>query len=425
MSKNHTKLGAHNLSPETLMMHHGYDPALSEGAVKCPKFQTSTFVFDSAQQGKDFFNYASGRVAPSHDGDEQSLIYTRFNNPVLEILEGRIAIWDGAEDCLVTGSGMSAIATTLLALSRPGDVVVYSEPVYGGTDTLINGILSQMNIKGVGFSAQDGIEGLRQAVHLAKDLGPISAVLLETPDNPLNTMIDIAECRSICNGLRNVNGERSKLIVDNTMCGPIFQQPLRHGADVCLYSLTKYIGGHSDVVGGSCSGDKALLSQIRGFRNIIGTTMDPNTAWLIMRSLETLKVRMEASSQSALKVIQYLNTHEKIKTVNHPSMLQEGSEQYNIYKKQCSGAASTFSFEIDGDEEKAFKVLDSMKIAMLAVSLGGTETLIQHPASMTHSSVSAERRAEIGIRDSLIRISIGLENPDDIIIDLDQALANI
>jgi methionine-gamma-lyase len=425
MSKSPTQIGNHTLSPETLMMHHGYDPALSEGAVKCPNFQTSTFVFESAQQGKDFFNYASGRVTPTHKGAEQSLIYSRFNNPALEILEGRIAIWDGAEDCLVTGSGMSAIATTLLALSGPGDVVVYSEPIYGGTDTLVNSILSQMNIKGVGFSGKDGIEGLQRAVIQAKQLGTVSLVLLETPDNPLNTMIDISECRKICDALKNKNGERTKLVVDNTMSGPIFQKPLQHGADICLYSLTKYIGGHSDVVGGSCSGDKTLLSKIRGFRNILGTTMDPNTAWLIMRSLETLKVRMEASSISALEVISYLKDHPKVIRVNHPSMLNKETEQYNIYKKQCSGAASTFSFEIFGDEASAFKMLDSMQIAMLAVSLGGTETLIQHPASMTHSSVPEHRRAEIGISDSLIRISVGLEDPKDIIIDLEQALAQI
>ncbi len=236
-------------------------------------------------------------------------------------------------------------------------------------------------------------------------------------------MIDIAACREICNELRNAEGERTTLIVDNTMFGPVFQQPLQHGADISLYSLTKYVGGHSDAVGGSCSGNKALIAKIRGFRNIIGTTMDPNTAWLMMRSLETLKIRMEASSRSAEYVVKFLDAHPKVKSVNHPSMLQEGSEQYAIFQKQCSGAASTFSFEIEGGEEEAFRVLDAMTIAMLAVSLGGTETLIQHPASMTHSSVSPERRAEIGISDSLIRLSVGLENPDDIIADLEQALA--
>lgn len=424
MSKT-THLGDQRLSPETQMMHYGYNPKLSEGAVKCPKFQTSTFAFNSAQDGKDFFNYASGRVPLPDGAAEPGLIYTRFNNPVLEILEGRIALWDEAEDCMVTGSGMAAISTTLLALSRPGEVVIYSEPVYGGTDTLINRIFSQMNIQGVGFATGDGVSGLMSAVEKAKELGPVSAILVETPDNPNNNLIDIEACRKVANGLSNSEGERTKLVVDNTMFGPIFQQPLKHGADICLYSLTKYIAGHSDVVGGSCSGNKGLINSIRGFRNILGTNMDVNTAWLILRSLETLKIRMEAEAASAAKVVEFLLHHKKVTRINYPGLLVEGDSQYSVYKKQCVGSGSTFSFEIDGDELAAFKVLDSMKIALLAVSLGGTETLIQHPASMTHSSVPSERRAEIGVYDSLIRISVGLENPLDIIADLDQALACI
>ena len=424
MPKN-THLGSKRLSPETQMMHYGYDPKLSEGAVKCPQFQTSTFVFNSAQEGKDFFNYASGRVELPENAPEPGLIYTRFNNPVLEILEGRIALWDRAEDCLVTGSGMAAISTTLLALTRPGEVVIYSEPVYGGTDTLINTIFAQMNIHGVGFSTSDGIKGLEAAVEQARLLGPISVIMVETPDNPNNNLIDLAACREIAEGLKNTAGERTLLLVDNTMFGPIFQQPLLHGADLCLYSLTKYIGGHSDVVGGSCSGNRDLITKIRGFRNIMGTNMDANTAWLIMRSLETLKVRMLAESESAEKVVAYLQEHPLVTKINYPGLLKPQDDQYEIYKKQCIGSGSTFSFEILGDETSAFCMLDSMKIAMLAVSLGGTETLIQHPASMTHSSVPAARRAEIGISDSLIRISIGLEDPEDIIADLNQALENM
>lgn len=420
-----THIGDQRLSPETQMMHYGYDPQLSEGAVKCPQFQTSTFVFKSAQDGKNFFNYASGRVAVPKDVSGSGLIYTRFNNPVLEILEGRIALWDEAEDCMVTGSGMAAISTTLLALSRPGEVVIYSEPIYGGTDTLINNILAQMNIKGVGFATHDGVNGLKAAVKKAKEIGPISVILVETPDNPINNLIDISACREIANELSNTTGERTKLVVDNTMFGPLFQQPLKHGADICLYSLTKYIAGHSDIVGGSCSGSTDLITKIRAFRNIMGTNMDPNTAWLIMRSLETLKVRMEAEALSASKVVKYLAGHPKVTRINYPGLLTENDPQYAVYKKQCDGSGSTFSFEIVGNEASAFKVLDSMKIALLAVSLGGTETLIQHPASMTHSGVPPERRAEIGIGDNLIRISVGLENPQDIIADLAQALNSI
>ncbi|MCJ8340946.1 MAG: cystathionine gamma-synthase family protein [Pseudomonadales bacterium] len=419
-----THIGDHALAPESMMLHHGYDPKLSEGAVKCPQFQTSTFVFDSSQHGKDFFNYASGRVDVP-EGVEPGLIYTRFNNPVLEILEGRMALWDGAEDCLVTGSGMAAISTTILALSKPGDVVIYAEPIYGGTDTLLNGVLCQYNLKAVGFNSSAGHQGLAEAIATAEKMGPISVVLMETPDNPTNQMIDIRACKDLLEKVQNPDGVKPVLVVDNTMYGPIFQQPLEHGADLCIYSLTKYVGGHSDLLGGSCSGNKDLITKIRGFRNIIGTNMDSHTAWLVMRSLETLKIRMTASSEGAAKVVDFLVDHPLVEKIYYPGLLEEGDPQYATYKKQCTGCASTFSFTISGGESEAFKVLDSMQMAMLAVSLGGTETLVQHPASMTHSSVPEERRAEIGITDNLIRISVGIENPADIIADLAQALATI
>ncbi|MEM5528787.1 cystathionine gamma-synthase family protein [Gammaproteobacteria bacterium AS21] len=423
-SSKKTHINGHKLSPESMMLHHGYDPKLSEGAVKCPQFQTSTFVFESAQHGKDFFNYASGRVEVP-EGVEPGLIYSRFNNPVLEILEGRIALWDEAEDCLVTGSGMAAISTTVLALSKPGDVVIYAEPIYGGTDTLLNGVLSQYNLQAVGFNSSEGHAALAQALEKAKTMGDISVVLMETPDNPTNQMIDIQACKDLLNAQVNNSGEAPVLAIDNTMYGPIFQQPLQLGADLCIYSLTKYMGGHSDLLGGSCSGSKALINRIRGFRNIIGTNMDSHTAWLVMRSLETLKIRMTASAQGAEQVVDYLQSHPLVQKIYYPGLLTSDDEQYAIFKKQCSGCASTFSFTVKGGEAQAFKVLDSMQMAMLAVSLGGTETLVQHPASMTHSSVPADRRQQIGVTDNLIRISVGIENPQDIIADLSQALAKI
>jgi methionine-gamma-lyase len=207
------------------------------------------------------------------------------------------------------------------------------------------------------------------------------------------------------------------------MLGPLWQQPLKHGADLCLYSLTKYVGGHSDIIGGSCSGSKALISKIRKVRNCIGTTMDSNTAWLILRSLETLKIRMQASNAGAREVVEFLNQHAKVTRIDYPGLLTEQDEQYHIYKKQCLGAGSTFSFEVEGGESAAFNVLNSLQLVKLAVSLGGTESLAQHPAAMTHSGVPKARRAEIGISDGLIRLSVGIEEPQDIIADLRQALA--
>jgi methionine-gamma-lyase len=417
-----THIGTHPLKPESLMMGYGYDPQLSEGSIKCPNFQTSTFVFKSAEQGKDFFNVVSGR-RPLEPGEQAGLVYSRFNNPTIEIAENRLAIWDQAEDCILTGSGMSAISTTLLTFSRPGDVVVYSEPIYGGTDTLINVILKQMSIQSVGYLSSDGQSGFEQALEKAKNLGNISVVMLETPDNPTNNLIDIAACRRAVDAACQDQATLPILAIDNTMLGPLWQQPLAHGADLCLYSLTKYVGGHSDLIGGSCSGSKALVSQVRKVRNSIGTTMDSNTAWLILRSLETLKIRMQASNDGAANVVGFLSQHNKVNRIYYPGLLQADNPQHAIYQKQCKGAGSTFSFEVEGGEAAAFTVLNKLKLVKLAVSLGGTESLAQHPAAMTHSGVPKARREFIGVTDGLIRISVGIEDADDIIADLAQALA--
>lgn len=415
-------IGDHPLKPESLMMGYGYDPQLSEGSIKCPNFQTSTFVFKSAEQGKDFFNVVSGR-RPLEEGEQAGLVYSRFNNPTIEIAENRIAVWDGAEDCALTGSGMSAISTTLLTFSRPGDVVVYSEPIYGGTDTLINVILKQMGIQAIGYLSSEGTAGLERAIKEASTLGNISVVMLETPDNPTNNLLDIAACKVLMDELTQDQETSPVLAIDNTMLGPLWQKPLAHGADLCLYSLTKYVGGHSDLIGGSCSGNKALVSRIRKVRNSIGTTMDSNTAWLILRSLETLKIRMTAANDGARKVVDFLLTHDKVTRIDYPGLLKSDDPQYAIYQKQCTGAGSTFSFEVKGGEAEAFKVLNGLKLVKLAVSLGGTESLAQHPAAMTHSGVPKERREFIGITEGLIRISVGIEDADDIIADLAQALA--
>jgi methionine-gamma-lyase len=428
MSNNYKKrtIGEHKLQPESLMMGFGYDPQLSEGSIKCPNFQTSTFVFESAEQGKHFFDLTSGRVQ-LNEGEQAGLVYSRFNNPTIEIAENRIAVWDGAEDCIVTGSGMSAISTTLLALSKPGDVIVYSEPIYGGTDTLINGVLAQMNIKAVGFISSEGTKAFEDALNAASQMGNISVVMLETPDNPTNNLIDIAQCRKLIDTLedKDTNNQTSRpvLAVDNTLLGPLWQQPLSHGANLCIYSLTKYVGGHSDLIGGSCSGDKALISKIRKVRNSIGTTMDSHTAWLILRSLETLKIRMQAATTGAKEVVDYLKTHEQIIRIDYPGLLTPENPQYQVYQKQCKGAGSTFSFEVKGGEQAAFKVLNRLKLVKLAVSLGGTESLAQHPAAMTHSGVPKARRDLIGITSGLIRISIGIEEPKDLIADIAQALS--
>jgi methionine-gamma-lyase len=258
-------------------------------------------------------------------------------------------------------------------------------------------------------------------------MGYISVVMLETPANPTNNLLDIQKCRELLDDLANSDRHtqtgRPVLAIDNTLLGPLWQQPLNHGADLCIYSLTKYVGGHSDLIGGSCSGNKALISKIRKVRNSIGTTMDSHTAWLILRSLETLKIRMQAAATGAKEVVEFLKDHAQVIRIDYPGLLTPDDPQYQIYQKQCKGAGSTFSFEIKGGEEAAFKVLNQLKLVKLAVSLGGTESLAQHPAAMTHSGVPQARRELIGITGGLIRISVGIEEPQDLIADLAQALA--
>lgn len=407
------------------MMGYGYAPELSEGALKPPLFQTSTFVFRNAEEGKASFELAYG-LREKRRGEEMGLIYSRINNPNLEVLEDRLAVWDGAEKALAFASGMAAISTSLMAFLKPGDSFVFSEPVYGGTEYLVHNILPQFGVKGVGFMAEDGETAFREAAmaaaaKAAQSGGKVGVVYLETPANPTNGLIDIALAREISESLATPAG-RPPVIVDNTFLGPIWQTPLTHGADLCVTSLTKYVGGHSDLIAGAVSGDAAWLAPVGVMRTIFGTMTDPHTAWLLLRSLETLKVRMDAAELGARKVAAYLNTHPRVKSVWYLGFLPKDHPDRALYERQCLTAGSTFAFEVQGGEKEAFTVLNALKIIKLAVSLGGTETLASHPAAMTHSDVPPESRKRLGITDSLIRLSIGIENPDDLIADLDQAL---
>lgn len=416
----HHSIGDRQLRPETLMMGYGYDPHLSEGAVKCPIFQTSTFVFRTAEEGKAFFELAYG-LRDKRPAEEPGLIYSRINNPDLEILEGRLALWDGAEAALVFSSGMAAIATTLLTFLRPGDAIVHSEPIYGGTEFLLVHILPQFGIRRFGFLAGDE-GGLERAVQEARAGGRLAVVLLETPSNPTNALVDIRAAADLLAASAPDDGRRPLLAVDNTFLGPLWQQPLRHGADLVLYSLTKYVGGHSDLIAGGVLGDAPRVAAVAGMRTILGTMADAWTGWLLMRSLETLKLRMTCQMKNARYIAEFLRDHPKVRRVDYLGFLEEGQPQYDIYRRQCIAPGSTFSFEVDGGEAEAFRVLNRLRIARLAVSLGGTETLMEHPGTMTHADVPPEHREEIGITPGLIRISVGVEHPEDVIADLAQAL---
>jgi methionine-gamma-lyase len=418
------RIGNRKLMPETLMLGYGYDPHLSEGAVKPPVFLTSTFVFKSAEEGKDFFDYVAGRREPPA-GQTEGLVYSRFNHPNSEIVEDRLKVFEDAESSLLFSSGMSAIATTVLAYLKPGDVILHSQPLYGGTETLVTKTLKVLDISAVGFT--DGInEGrVRKAGEEARALGRVSVILIETPSNPLNTLVDIGLLRRAADEIGAAQGHTPVLLCDNTLLGPLFQKPLAHGADVSLYSLTKYVGGHSDLIAGAALGSKATMRPVRALRSAIGTQLDAFPCWMIARSLETLSLRMNAATRNAQIVADFLKSHSAVTRVDHLSFLADGSLERKVYEAQCDAPGSTLAFHIGGGEAEAFRMLNALKIIKLAVSLGGTETLTCHPASTTHSGVPKEIRDRIGVTDATIRLSVGIEHPDDLIADLTQALATI
>ncbi|MCX6553303.1 MAG: cystathionine gamma-synthase family protein, partial [Acidobacteria bacterium] len=410
----HREIAGQRLHPETLMMSYGYDPQYSEGSVKCPIFQTSTFAFKTAEDGKAFFELAYG-LREQRPAEEPGLIYSRVNNPDLEILEDRLTLWDEAEAGLVFSSGMAAISTTLLSVLRPGDVLLASEPVYGGTEFLIENILPQFGIKRVWFGSGTMTPTLDTAVAQARDLGRIAMIYLETPANPTIGLVDIAHCAEVARSLTDAQGRRPVVAVDNTFLGPLWQQPILLGADFVLYSLTKYVGGHSDLIAGACLGREAAIAPVRGMRTILGTICEPHTGWLLMRSLETLKLRMTSAMKNARYVAEFLADHPKVREVHYLGFLEPGDPQYDLYQRQCHSPGSTFAFEIHGGEAEAFRVLNHLTLIKLAVSLGGTETLMEHPATMTHSDVPVPRQMDMGITPSLLRISVGVEHPEDLI----------
>ncbi|UCH15354.1 MAG: cystathionine gamma-synthase family protein [Bacteroidales bacterium] len=413
----------HKYKPESLMMSYGYKPELSEGAIKCPIFQTSTFVFKTAEEGKAFFEIAYGKREKLAN-EELGLIYSRINNPDLEILEDRLCLWDNAESCAVFESGMSAITTVLLEFLEPGDLILYSRPLYGGTDHFIHHYLPKIGIGTVGFKpGQDRDEIIKLLEDTGKP-GKLKIIYMETPANPTNELIDIECCKSIAKQYSQPENE-VLVVVDNTYMGPLWQHPLKHGANFVIYSATKYIGGHSDIIAGAVLGNKELMKRVKTLRTFLGNMAGPWTGWLLMRSLETLKIRMEQQQKNAIEVANFLHKHPKVKKVNYLGLIKEGSKEHDIFKKQYSGSGAMLSFELKGGEREAFRFLNSLKMIKLAVSLGGTECLAEHPRTMTHAGIDDSDLKEMGITDSMVRLSIGVENYKDIIWDIEQALNKI
>ncbi|MCC4214747.1 cystathionine gamma-synthase family protein [Leeuwenhoekiella parthenopeia] len=409
------------MNPESLMMTHGYKPELSEGAIKPPVFQTSTFVFKTAEAGKAFFEVAYG-LREKADQEELGLIYSRINNPNLEILEDRLSLWDKAEQCAVFESGMSAISTVMLEFLKPGDLLLYSRPTYGGTDHFINHFLKEIGVEAIGFRPDQDEADIAKLLDESGKAHKLSLIYIETPANPTNELIDIAMCRRLADRYSR-SDKKVHLATDNTYMGPLWCSPLEHGADIVIYSATKYLGGHSDLIAGAVLGYAAVMQRIKVLRTFLGNMASPHTCWLLLRSLETLKVRMEQQAHTAERVAAYLKTHPKILKVHYLGCLAEGSEAYALYKRQYTSPGAMIAFEVKGKEAEAFKFLNSLKLVKLAVSLGSTESLGQHPATMTHVGLDPEMKEFMGINERLVRLSVGLEHEEDLIADIENALS--
>ncbi len=417
-------LGDHALSPETLALGYGYDPHMSEGAIKPPIFMTSTFAFRSAAEGEALFRILAGRQQEG-DPEEANLIYARFNNPNMEILEDRLTLYDGGDEALVFSSGMGAITTSLLACAPSGSTVLHTSPLYGASEVFIRSQMPGFGVRPVETDSWSDEETLLARAREAAAAGPLSVIYTESPANPTNALVDLRACARVRDRIAEETGHRPILMCDNTMMGPLGHRPIENGADLVLYSLTKYVGGHSDLIAGAAIGREDVITRIRRLRNSMGATLDAHTCWLLIRSLETVGLRMERAFQNARHCAEFLRDHPKVENVRYLDYLQPGTPQRAIFDAQCRGAGSTFSFDVKGGKPAAFRLLDSVRVIKLAVSLGGTESLMCHPGSTTHSGVPEDVRARIGFTDGLVRLSVGIEAADDLVADLAQALDQV
>lgn len=396
--------------PDTDSVALGHEARRHLGSLKPPIYETSTFVFENAEEGKRFFEIAYGE-----ETGEAGYIYSRLDSPNLAPAEARLAAWEGADDAAIFTSGMGAITSVLLTFLRPGDLVVYSLPAYGGTTTLMTGLLADFGVSTRPFGAGATLDDLDALV----GDGNLAMVFVETPANPTNELFDLAQLAGLA------NRHEARLVVDNTFLSPVWQKPVLHGADLSLHSATKYLGGHSDLTAGAVCGGTEDIARLRRTRYEIGTTPSPSTGWLLGRSLETLRLRVEQQTGNATQIADFLTGHDKVGKVSHLSLLEPGSTQHDIYKRQCDGPGAMVSFEINGGEAECFRFLNTMQLVRLATSLGGTESLASHPWTMSPPTVADDEKPSIGVTPGLIRLSVGIENAADLIADLDQALAAV
>jgi methionine-gamma-lyase len=385
----------------TKAIHAGQKPCPVTGAHVTPIYQTSTFVFKDVDQGAHRFA-----------GEEAGYIYTRLGNPTLTELEAKIAALEGGEAALGAASGMAAISTALVSLLKQGDHIVAGDTLYGCTHGFIHELLPQYGIEVTMVDTSD-INNIEQAMKTNTKV-----VYVETPANPTMKLVDLKGTAEIA------LNHGARLIVDNTFMSPYLQRPIEHGADVVVHSATKYIGGHGDVIAGLIISSKELIDNMRiPYLKDFGGVLSPFDAWLLLRGLKTLGVRMDRHCANAQKVAEYLEKHPLIDEVHYPGL--PSHPQHELAKKQINGFGGMMSFELKGGLEAGKVLMNSVKMISLAVSLGCVDSLIQHPASMTHSPVPREERLKAGITDGQVRLSVGIEDIEDIIADLDQALKEV
>lgn len=384
----------------TKAIHGGHKKDPVSGALTTPIYQTSTFVFDSAEQG-------GRRFALEEDG----FIYSRLGNPTNAQLEEKMALLENGEACMSTGSGIGAITSALWTALKAGDHIVASKTLYGCTYAMLNHGISRYGVE-VTFVDATNLDEVKGAMK-----ENTKVVYLETPANPDLKLVDIEAISKIAHTV-----EGCMVFVDNTFCTPYLQRPLELGADVVVHSATKYLNGHGDVIAGFVVGKKDFITQVRlfGVKDMTGSVLSPFDAYLILRGMKTLQIRMDRHTKNAIEVAKFLESHPNVETVSYPGL--ESFPQYELAKKQMDMPGGMIAFEVKGGLEGGKKLLNSLELCTLAVSLGDCETLIQHPASMTHSPYTQEERDEAGISEGLIRISVGLEDAEDIIADLKQGL---
>jgi methionine-gamma-lyase len=398
--------------PDTDSVNLGHEAKEHHGSLKPPVYETSTYVFETAEQGKRFFEVVYGLDDP-RPGEEPGFIYTRLDNPNARVAEARLASWEGAEDALVFNSGMASLSTVFLSYLRPGKSILYSTPVYGGTATLLERLLYEWGVDAIPYTPSSAESEL---LRLAEGKN-VAVVYMETPANPTNDIFDIAM------GARVADAVGARLVVDNTYLSPVWQKPIDHGADLVVHSATKYLGGHSDLTAGAVCGSQSDIDLLRHQRYRIGSTPSPQTTWLLTRSMETLRLRVERQTRSATKLAEFLSVHPKVESVNHLSLLDASDPRYPIFEKQCLGPGAMISFEVVNGEEGAFRFLNAMELIHLTVSLGGTESLASHPWTNSHSTWPPDKKLAVGVTPGLIRFSVGIESTGDLERDLDQALA--